>query len=250
LLSFLWEPLNWLALLLFVGVVLLFLKRERARMWGRRMVAIACWLAALLSWSGLPETMIAAMETQYEVPNDLKGYHGMVVLGGAIASPRIRDTAVPPLGCAAERVAEPVLLMQRHPNLKLLFTGGDARIASVAQPESNDARQYFEHMGVEMSRTLFESNSRNTYENAVMSARLAGVDKTQRWLLVTSAWHMPRALAAFKKAGWNATAYPVDFYSSAEVGLNRWSLADGIEAWRLLLRERLAMLVYRALDRV
>ncbi len=250
LLSFAWEPLAWLAFFVALSTLLLLLKRERARVWGVRLLVASLLSFGVLSWNGLPEHLIANMEQQAQAPSDLSTYHGMIVLGGAIASPRIRANALPPLACSGERIIEPIALMNQYPHLKLLFTGGDARLTSDPAPESDDARQYFERFGVDMSRVAFESNSRNTYENAVRSRDVPGIDPAKSWLLVTSAWHMPRALASFQHAGWNVTPYPVDYYAAADVSLDKFSLSEGVNSWRLLLREKLGMLVYWALGRV
>jgi uncharacterized SAM-binding protein YcdF (DUF218 family) len=97
---------------------------------------------------------------------------------------------------------------------------------------------------------LIESKSRNTFENAVMSKSVAGVEASQPWLLVTSAWHMPRALATFRKAGWNVTPYAVDYFSPTKIDWLHLSLRDGIEGWRIVLREGLGTISYEALGRI
>jgi uncharacterized SAM-binding protein YcdF (DUF218 family) len=100
------------------------------------------------------------------------------------------------------------------------------------------------------SRIVLEDQSRNTYENAVFTAQLAGINKHNRWLLVTSAWHMPRAMATFEKAGWNVTAYPVDFRTGNNTPLTRYSLVMGADHWQLVLRETIGLAAYRLLDRL
>jgi uncharacterized SAM-binding protein YcdF (DUF218 family) len=247
--TFVFEPLVWLAVVFAFGTLLLLFRSEWSRRWGRRICACGILLLAFLSWSGLPETLIAGDERQYEMPNDLSKFHGMIVLGGSIASPRIRSTALPSLACSAERVIEPIYLMNRHPNLRMLFTGGDARLIDNLSPEADHARTLFEGLGVDLSRVLFESASRNTFENATLSRTVPGVDTKQPWLLVTSAWHMTRARATFERAGWNVTPYPVDFYSQADVSLDEFSLEESLNAWRILSREKIGLLVYRLLGR-
>jgi uncharacterized SAM-binding protein YcdF (DUF218 family) len=100
-------------------------------------------------------------------------------------------------------------------------------------------------MGVDPQRLLLESASRTTYENAVLSAQLPGVDKTQPWLLLTSAWHMPRSMATFRKAGWNVTPWPADYRAGLETPWTQYSLAQGAEKWRTALHEILGLCVYR-----
>jgi uncharacterized SAM-binding protein YcdF (DUF218 family) len=247
--TFLFEPTYWVAATLLLGCVLLFFRNDGTKRWGRRFCVLSACLLVFLSWSGLPKTLIANDEVQYSVPSDPSMYHGVIVLGGAIASPRIRSSALPSLACAAERVIEPIYLMSHHPHFKMLFTGGDARLIDELTPESNYARELFLGLGVDLDRVTFESKSRNTFENAVLSRNVAGVDPKQSWLLLTSAWHMTRAKATFERAGWNIVPYPVDFFSQAEVSIGEFSFEDGANAWRLLLRERIGLIVYRLLGR-
>jgi uncharacterized SAM-binding protein YcdF (DUF218 family) len=78
---------------------------------------------------------------------------------------------------------------------------------------------------------------------------MAGVEPTQPWLLVTSAWHMPRALATFRKAGWIVTPYPVDFRTGTETPWTEYSLANGAKKWQLALHEWVGLLAYRLAGR-
>ena len=96
---------------------------------------------------------------------------------------------------------------------------------------------------------LFESKSRTTYENAVLSAALPSVNPTLPWLLVTSASHMPRAMATFRQAGWNVTAYPVDYRTGAHTPWGQYSLAKGAQKWHLVLHELAGLLAYRLAGR-
>lgn len=96
----------------------------------------------------------------------------------------------------------------------------------------------------------YEAASRNTYENAVLTAQLPGVDPTQRWLLITSATHMPRSMATFAKAGWNVTAYPVDFHTGDTSDWMDFSLAGGALNWQRALHEVVGLVAYKLTGRI
>ena len=246
----LWQPLTWVAVLLVAGVVLLFLRSERHRSRGRWLCVCSAVLLLAIGWQPLPEYLIRGLEESHPVPSgDLQRFNGMVVLGGVFGGDDGRDHGQVALGCAGERVVLPVPLMNQYPNMRLLFTGGSAALFTHRRAEADMARTYFERMGTDMSRTLFETRSRNTYENALFSRDVPGVDPKAPWLLVTSASHMPRALATFQKAGWNVTPYPVDFYSLHETEWLSYSLFGGVEAWQLALREYLGLAVYKLTGR-
>jgi uncharacterized SAM-binding protein YcdF (DUF218 family) len=71
-------------------------------------------------------------------------------------------------------------------------------------------------IGVPVERMTFEKTSRNTYENAVYSADIMRPTPQEKWLLVTSAWHMPRAMGCFRKAGWNIYPAPTGYFTSGD----------------------------------
>jgi uncharacterized SAM-binding protein YcdF (DUF218 family) len=131
----------------------------------------------------------------------------------------------------------------------VLFTGGEGELFANGISEAERARRFFEGQGIPASKLLFESASRTTYENAVLSRQLPGVDPTQPWLLLTSAFHMPRAMAAFRRAGWHVTAYPVDFRSGLATPWTQYSMDQGVQKWRVALHELLGLLAYRLTGR-
>jgi uncharacterized SAM-binding protein YcdF (DUF218 family) len=244
------QPLAWVALLLVCGLILSRFRPIRAALWGRRFCFAALVLLLLLGWQGPPNALLRELEDRYAVPTgDLSGYVGMVVLGGVFGGFDGREHGQPALGCAAERVVIPVPLMAEYPHMQLLFSGGSAAILSQRRAEADVAASYFKRMGVDMQRVALESRSRNTFENAAFTAELIGDRKTQRWLLVTSAAHMPRAMATFKREGWNVTAYPVDYQSAYVSAMSSYSLDSAPWEWALWFRETTGLLIYRWLGR-
>ena len=118
---------------------------------------------------------------------------------------------MPALNEAAERITAAVELARRYPDARIIFTGGDA---SAAQPRASRPRLpsgSSRRSGLPHDRVVAEEQSRNTVENAVFSRLIADPKPGERWLLVTSAYHMPRAIAAFRAAGFPVEAYPVDW---------------------------------------
>ena len=102
------------------------------------------------------------------------------------------------LGGGQERIVEAMALARKHPKAKLVITGaGEAILPSGTDTESVD------------QRLLIEDKARNTYENAAFTARLIAPKAQQRWVLVTSASHMPRAIGCFRRAGVSVEAWPV-----------------------------------------
>ena len=254
LLSFATQPLVWVVLLF--AVALLCVPRKRAL--GLRLGWASLGLLAVLGWQPLPDALLRALEAQHPPPAwtatttaaDWQRYAGVVVLGGALEPAWVRaGNGQVALNDAAERMTVPVALLRQHPHLRLLFTGGEGALHTSGEPEAVQARALFESLGVPAQRMQFESRSRTTYENAVFTAALPGVDKTRPWLLVTSAWHMPRALATFRAAGWNVTPYPVDYRTGTRTPWTEYSLVDSLSRWQIALHEWVGLLAYRVAGR-
>ncbi len=135
-------------------------------------------------------------------------------------------------------------LMRQHPKLELIFSGGEGRLLTTGVTEAELAKVFYEEQGVDMTRVKLENGSRTTRENARQVAALLGDRCKQPWLLVSSAWHMPRSMAEFEAVGCNVTAYPVDFRTGASTSLTEYSLAQSLLRWQTALHEWLGLVVY------
>jgi uncharacterized SAM-binding protein YcdF (DUF218 family) len=244
------QPLAWVALLLIGSVVC----NARYPKPARRLQVVALSILLLVGWQPLPDALLRQLEAQYpEVPTsaDLSGYAGLIVLGGATASGRVSQAHMhPQVGDGSERLSATVAILQRHPSLRMIYTGGEGDLLGTGPNEADRARMFFEDLGAKGPLMQYESASRNTYENAVLTALVPGVDKTQRWLLVTSAWHMTRSMATFQKAGWNVVAYPVDYRTGESTHWADYSLRSGPDKWQMLLNELAGLVAYRITGRL
>lgn len=238
------QPLYWVVFLLVLALAVSIVKPRLSRV--RTLLASALALLLLIGWTPLSNAALRSLEDAYRPPEgDLSGFTGMIVLGGAFAGNDGRGHRQLALGCSGERVVVPIPIMNQYPHMRLLFTGGEAALFPTGQSEASVARRYFDRMGIEPRRVIYEDASRNTFENSLMSARLPEIDTKARWLLVTSASHMPRAMATFSRTGWNVTAYPVDYASVVDASAFGYSLAGGADAWQVALREFIGLFVYR-----
>ena len=249
-LTFVTQPLAWVVLLLVCGLVL---GRRRPKT-GRRCSAAALFVLVFMGWQVPVDAVMKRLEDLSPAPSadlNLKDYVGVVVLGGAVEDASLWQ--VPgriALKGEAERMIVPVALMQRNPHLKLLFTGGEANWSKDKLSESDRAKIFFDLLQVDASRVIYEANSRTTYENAIFSAKVPDVDPRQRWLLLTTAAHMPRSLGVFRKAGWNVTPYGVDYRTGNQTDWANYSLQGGAVKWHYALHEMLGYAVYWATGRL
>ena len=237
------QPMFWLAL--WWALALLILMR-----W-RRPALIMLWsglvVLGLLGFRAIPDALLRPLENRYPVPatESIDRHVGIIVLGGAVGHP---DTFAAhgqvPLGEAAERMTVPVGLLRHYPKLELVFSGGEGRLLTTGVTDSVLARAFYQQPGLDMARVRLEDGSRNTRENAQQVAKLLGERCKQPWLLVTSAWHMPRSMAEFEAVGCQVTPYPVDFRTGDSTPLTEYSLAHSLLRWQTALHEWLGLLVY------
>jgi len=246
LLSAITQPMFWLALWWALALLLLGLT-DRWRRTALGMLWAGLAVLGLLGFKAIPDALLRPLENRYPVPTaqEVGRYAGMIVLGGAIQHPSVfLAHGQVPLGEAAERMSAPVGLMRQHPKLELVFSGGEGRLLATGITEAELARAFYEQQGVDMTRVTLESGSRTTRENAHQVAQLLGGRCKEPWLLVTSAWHMPRSMEEFESVGCKVTAYPVDFRTGASTSLIEYSLAESLQRWQTALHEWLGLLVY------
>ena len=244
LLSAFTQPLFWLSIWWFMGLILLHSFRRIAT----SMLWFGVIVFGLLGFNAVPDSLLRSLESQYNTV-DLKygdQYAGVIVLGGATGNPSIyKAHGQVPLGSAAERITAPIPMLRKFPNLELIFSGGEGRLDPKGTSEAELAKVFFEEQGVDMSRVTLESKSRNTRENASLVAKLLGERCKKPWLLITSASHMPRSMAAFEAVGCNVTAYPVDFQTSGKTSWTEYSMISSLTSWQTALHEYLGIFIYQ-----
>lgn len=239
---------NTLALIVLTIGLLALLARRR---WGRwpALLGLGWYLAVLLTplsaWLTLP------LEDRFARPAAAPArVDGVIVLGGAVEQPLTEARGIPALNGAAERMTEAVALARRHPEARIVFSGGSGRLGNGKLSESDVARQIFGMLGLEGPRLVFEDRSRNTWENATQSFALVQPRPGETWLLVTSASHMPRSVGCFRRAGWSVVPWPVNYTTQprgAGWGDPPLSFRLGQAEWAM--REYVGLVVYRLLGR-
>ena len=238
----------WLVLVLLIAVVQLPRRPQAARRW----VLTALTILLLGGWAPLPDALLRHLERQYPDPPPLpaQNYVGVIVLGGALESGYVSEgTEEPQVNGGAERMTTVLPLLRQAPDLQVVFSGGEGQYFGSGSSEAEGARRFFVQLGLDRQRVRLEDKSRNTYENAVFTARLSGIDLRKPWILITSASHMPRALAVFRKQGWNVIPYSVDFRAGLATPWSTYSLGIS-DKWFIALHEYIGILSYRLTGRI
>lgn len=244
------NPLNLLLAAFCLGVALAIVWRWRRV--GFRVLFFAG--AAVVGLAVLPigQALVAVLEARFPPPPAAESARvdGVVLLGGAFHTGLAEARGEVSLTEGAERVFAFMELARRHPEARLAFTGGSGRLAPGRLTEADLFRRALAQAGFDDARVVTEDRSRTTWENALLLRDVVQPAPGERWLLVTSAWHMPRAVGSFRKAGWEVVAWPVDYRTAPGAGLSlRFDLVDGLAAFELAAHEWLGLLGYWLLDR-
>ena len=230
-----------------IGILGLLLLPTRFARAGRALAFASLIVLAILGLSPAGNALIIPLEERFPRWDTTRGApDGIIVLGGAI-SPDIsaaRDEVA--LNEAAERLTVVAELARRYPNARIVFSGGSGALIYDEGAEASFALRLLESFGIPRARITLEDRSRNTVENAVLSKAIAKPKPGERWLLVTSAHHLPRAVGVFRKVGFPVEAYPVDWRTRGTDDALRpfASVGDGLRRSDTAVREWVGLAVY------
>jgi uncharacterized SAM-binding protein YcdF (DUF218 family) len=238
-------PSNLFITIGLVGLVLLCTRFTRLASW---LVVTSLVLIALAGLSPLGNALMLPLEERFPPWDASHGApDGIVVLGGAISPDVSAARGTVALDEAAERITVAAELARRYPHARIIFSGGSNALIRNEGAEAVFAVRQLEALGVAHDRVTAEEQSRNTIENAVFSRLIANPKPGEHWLLLTSAYHMPRAMAAFRAAGFAVEAYPVDWRTRGPLDAMRpfASLAAGLHRTDTAVHEWVGLLIYR-----
>ncbi|QFU16773.1 YdcF family protein [Microvirga thermotolerans] len=240
-------PSNLLASLVLLGIVLGMTKRCRRLGQG---IALSGALA-LLAFGLLPVSSALLKPLEERFPafrDDGRPVDGIILLGGAVEASDSLSRGSLAANESAERVLDTLTLARRYPKARILISGGGGTVFGDGAAEAPVIAAYLEGVGIDPARIVVEDRSRTTAENATFTRALIDPAKGERWLLVTSAWHMPRAMGVFRKAGLDVVAYPVDYRTGAgEDALRPFAfVSDGLRRLDVAAKEWAGLVAYYA----
>jgi len=239
------RPLHFLLLLMLIGLGLQLTRRARLGLWLVNGAVVALAIAAV---SPLATLVLTPLETRFPRPGLVEpAPDGIIVLGGAVDT---RSEAGRPdllsLNHAGDRLTEIPALAALYPKARIIYTGGPDAEANGIMPEARAVRALFVQFGIPVERITIEEQSMTTWENATMTLDLVNPAPGSRWLLVTSAYHMPRSVGAFRKAGWpGIIAYPTDYRTAdPQFGIAPQTGVENLELLDVAMKEWYGMLGY------
>ncbi|MGJ3260812.1 MAG: YdcF family protein [Rhodospirillales bacterium] len=203
------SPGNAFLIALLLG---LFLTSTRFKRSGKTLVTIAICFALVATFVPVGPYLVKALEDRFPAPESLPAkIDGIVVLGGVIDPHLSAERGRLAIGAAVERITMSAELAQMHPEAKLVYTGGSASLLRQDVKEADMVAGLYKALGIPVERLTLEREARNTWENAKFTMEMMAPGTDETWILVTSAFHMPRAVGAFRRVGWEMIPYPVDY---------------------------------------
>jgi uncharacterized SAM-binding protein YcdF (DUF218 family) len=237
------QPGNLLMLCLLAGVLLFLISRRRR---GKVLVGISLLGFLVLAVAPIGPAMVLALEQRFPRPQLPERIDGILVLGGAVDPALSLSYGETVFNSAVARVLAGIALARRYPAAKVALIGGEGGFVPVGLPESRATLGLVVEEGIAPERVILEERSRSTYENAVYAKELVRPASGATWILITSAYHMPRSIASFDAVGWPVIPYPVDYRIDPQTGLRaNFSLVDGLGAATLAGKEWAGLLGYR-----
>jgi len=198
-------------------------------------------LALLLLVFGLLPTahwLVAPLEQRFPLQTLPNRVDGIIVLAGSEQLDLSELYDQPQLNSMGDRLTGTLMLAASHPRAKLIYSG---------RFRSPIARQLLLGAGIAPERIRFEAESENTCESAMLVRDMLPADQGENWLLVTSAFHLPRAVACFEAVDLPVIPYPVD-YRTGESALS-FSLVSNLENLDYAAHEWLGLAYYRLTGR-
>ncbi|MFX4296140.1 YdcF family protein [Pseudosulfitobacter pseudonitzschiae] len=238
---FLARPESWILGLLALGLWALWRQYLAA---AQRFVLSSVLLILLIGFVPVGQLLVRPLEARFPAAPEITAPMGIIVLGGGEKSAMSAASGLPEFNMAGERLVMGVALAQQFPAATLIFTGGSASLIGTGVSEADGATGLFALFGVPDSQIVLEHRARNTAENASRTNELVEDPTHGPWVLVTSAFHMPRSLGSFCKAGWrNIIPYPVD-YRAADLGGVTWRFAENLDLLNTAVKEWIGLFAY------
>lgn len=222
----------------------------------RRTVLASLILASLVliatTNTPLGNALLLPLEQRFQRADLSEDPAGIIVLGGGIESVISERRGVIEQGNAADRLYEAAMLARRFPNAKLVYTGGPGSVFNQDHTGAEAALRYLISFGIDERRVTIEKNSRNTFENAVLSSEIVELKAGDKWVLVTSAFHMPRAIGVFRKQGWHVLPWPCDFRTFGPEAVRDFSSSthSNLSNLSLAIKEWVGLSAYLMTDRI
>ena len=237
------SPDSLLLILIVLSLVLLYIGKLKQ---GKILLTSTTVILVIISFIPIGEWLLSPLESRFQTnPNLPEKIDGIIVLSGSENTELSHIWEQVELNGAAERNLMFLTLAKKFPSAKLIFTGGTGSLTKQEYKGADIARKLFEQQRFDNDRIIFERKSRNTYENAIYSKDLIKPKDKEKWILITTGWHMPRSVGIFCKSNWPVIPYPVDHQThKGNILRINFDLANNLAMLKIGIKEWLGLFAY------
>ena len=247
----LWLIVNPFNIFIFITLFTMFLYLINFRRISLIIYLINFIFIALISFLPIGSYLTYIIEKEFHTNTKIpERLDGILILGGATNPLLFKEFDQISLNGSAERLVESVMIIRKFEKAKVIFSGGSGIVNRSDLGHSQVAKLFYKKMGVDINKIFFEDKSRNTHENIIYSKKIAKPKKNENWLLITSAFHMKRALLIAEKNNWKFIPYAVDFKNIKEFKLTpNLNLLSNLNSFQSGLHEWLGLVSYYLMGR-
>ena len=247
----LWLIVNPFNIFIFITLFTMFLYFINFRRLSLIIYLINFIFIALISFLPIGSYLTYIIEKEFHTNTKFPDQvDGILILGGATNPLLFKEFDQISLNGSAERLVESVMIIRKFEKAKVIFSGGSGIVNRSDLGHSQVAKLFYKKIGVDINKIFFEDKSRNTHENIIYSKKIAKPKKNENWLLITSAFHMKRALLIAEKNNWKFIPYAVDFKNIKEFKLTpNLNLLSNLNSFQSGLHEWLGLVSYYLIGR-
>lgn len=242
------QPISLSFLLIIIGGVLLQWRKRGGWILG----SAGLLVLGISAFTSVGFAMIAPLEDRFAPPASMPAsVSTIIVLGGSTVGRVSAARGVTELNDAGDRLVAALRLAEFYPQARVVLSGGSGELEGEREPEAAISKNFLVEMGVDPARLVMEDQSRNTAENAALTAALMA-QETGVTLLVTSAFHMPRSVALFRRAGVAVVPWPVDYRSTGRerIGFDVVNPVLNLTTTGVAVREWIGLVAYAITGRI
>lgn len=243
------QPVSLVMLLMLVAGLLAIVRRRRLSI---AALILAVGIQGLTAFTNFGFIIIQPLEDRFAVPTPApETVDAIIMLGGATMARPSTARGITELNDAGDRLVTTLWLANRYPEARIFLSGGAGSMFEDGEPEAVTAKRFFIDHGIAADRLVLENASRNTEENVAYTQTLLEPDMEGRLLLVTSAFHMPRSVGIFRRAGIEVTPWATDYRSPGPqiIGFDFANPVHNLNVSTVAIREWIGLLVYHLTGR-
>lgn len=243
-----WILHNQISIILILTVFYLINQNKKIRFYLKRFLLFYILIIAILPTGKL---MLYYLESRQ--PHNITKFDdvdGILVLSGMENIQMTEEYDQFYLAGSGSRIIESIRLHKKYPNAKLIFSGGSGNYFS-KDVNSSVSQKFYNEFLLDTKKIIFESQSTNTYENIKNSIKLISPKGSEKWILITSAFHMQRSINTAAKFQWELTPYPVDFKLSKDLfsEIKKFNILNNIKYFQIASHEIIGILIYKIMGR-